>query len=71
MHCLALATLPNILYPSDIFPSSRFYRLDLAEPEMALSAPSQMTAPMTPGAGAEPVAERLAACTLERAVVKI
>ena len=26
MHCAHLATLPNVRYPSDIFPSSRFFR---------------------------------------------
>ena len=33
-HCLALATLPNIRYPSDIFPSDRFFRKDLSIPHM-------------------------------------
>jgi len=70
MHCLALATLPNITYPADIFPSSRFYRNDLSKPEAALSGPSQMTAPATPGAGAEPVPQRLAACTMKKVVLK-
>lgn len=70
MHCLALATMPNITYPSDIFPSSRFYRDDLSKPEVALSGPSQMTAPDTPGVGAEPDPERLEACTIERAALR-
>jgi len=70
MHCLALATLPNITYPSDIFPSSRFYRNDLSRPAVALSGPSQMTAPMIPGAGAEPDPQRLEACVIERAVIR-
>ena len=30
---LAMATLPNVKYPSDVFPSSRFYETDLSEPE--------------------------------------
>lgn len=36
-HCLALATLDNIRYPSDIFASDKFYVRDLAAPPMALS----------------------------------
>ncbi|HEY3415532.1 MAG TPA: o-succinylbenzoate synthase [Armatimonadota bacterium] len=68
-HCLALATLPNIKYPSDVFPSSRFYREDLATPEIALSSPSHITASSAPGIGVEPHPERLAACTVENAVV--
>jgi O-succinylbenzoate synthase len=66
-HCLALATLPNIRYPSDIFPTDRFYTQDLAEPPMRLSGPSQFAAPMTPGAGAEPHPERLEQLSVESA----
>jgi O-succinylbenzoate synthase len=65
-HCLALATLPNIKYPSDIFPTDRFYREDLADPAMRLSGPSQFTAPMAPGVGAEPHPARLEQMMLER-----
>ena len=35
--CVELATLPNFTYPGDLFPSSRFYREDLAEPALELS----------------------------------
>lgn len=69
MHCLALATLPNILYPSDVFPTERFYARDLGMPPMTLSGPGQMTAPATPGAGAEPDLEQLARLTLESVVL--
>jgi len=53
-HCLALATLPDFLYPNDIFPSNRFYEDDIGRPEMELSAPSTMTASNVPGCGVEP-----------------
>ena len=43
-HCIALATLPGFTYPADIFPSSRFYRHDLGEPDVALTGPSQVRA---------------------------
>ena len=68
-HCLALATLPNIRYPSDIFPSDRFYRKDLGEPPMRHSAPGQFCASMKPGVGAEPNLDTLREMTLEQAVV--
>ena len=68
-HCLALATLPNFTYPADVFPSERFYNPDLAEPPMALSAPSRMTASDSPGCGAEPDPARLELQTLEHAVL--
>lgn len=55
--CLALATLPNIKYPSDIFETARFWARDLGKPQMDLSGKSQFRAPETIGAGAEPDAE--------------
>jgi O-succinylbenzoate synthase len=36
--CTALAMLDNFTYPADIFPSSRFYREDLAERPLELTA---------------------------------
>ena len=35
-QCVALALLPNFTYPADIFPSSRFYHQDLADPPLTL-----------------------------------
>lgn len=68
-HCLALATLPNIKYPSDIFPSDRFYTKDLATPAMVHSAPSQFTANPGPGIGAVPDPVQMRACLVENAVL--
>jgi O-succinylbenzoate synthase len=68
MHCLALATLPNIRYPSDIFPSDRFYRQDLGEPAMQHSAPGQFHAGTKPGVGAEPNPTALQRMTMKYAV---
>jgi O-succinylbenzoate synthase len=67
-HCLALATLPNILYPSDVFPSDRFYREDLGEPAMQHSAPGQFCPSTKPGVGVEPDPGALRRMTLEQAV---
>jgi O-succinylbenzoate synthase len=60
---LALATLPNIKYPNDIFPSSRFYEQDVSEPAIDLSGPSVVTAPAGRGHGFAPDPERLHQCT--------
>jgi O-succinylbenzoate synthase len=68
-HCIALATLPGCTYPADIFPSSRLYRHDLAEPAIVLSGPGQVRAVEGPGIGTAPVPERLARCTLEHAAI--
>ena len=35
--CVELATLPNFVYPGDLFPSSRFYTRDLGQPEVVLT----------------------------------
>lgn len=70
-HCLALATLPNIRYPSDIFPSERFYGRDLAVPPMQHSAPSQFKASMIPGIGVEPDTEMLIECARDRIVLSV
>jgi len=67
-QCAALATLPNFVYPNDIFPSDRFYKHDLSDPPVVLSGPSQLTLPDTAGCGAEPNPDRLKAQTLESAV---
>lgn len=68
-HCVALATLPGFTYPADIFPSSRFYRQDLAEPAIELSAPSQVRALDRPGIGTAPNADRLVKMVIDHAVI--
>ncbi|MDP6438555.1 MAG: o-succinylbenzoate synthase [Candidatus Brocadiia bacterium] len=69
-HCLALATLPNIRYPSDVFPTDRFYKRDLGTPPMVHSAPSQFRASEEPGIGARPDPKALAAFTLDHAILQ-
>jgi O-succinylbenzoate synthase len=66
---LALATLPNIRYPSDIFPSRRFYAADVGEPEIVPSGPSLVAAPAVPGLGFGPNPDRLAAVTIRRTLL--
>ncbi|GMG85019.1 o-succinylbenzoate synthase [Paralimibaculum aggregatum] len=58
---LALATLPGLDYPADIFPDGRLYAADLAGPALDLSGPGEMTAPERPGHGFAPLPGRLAA----------
>ncbi len=40
--CVELATLPNFLYPGDLFPSSRFYEHDLGSPTIDLTEQKTM-----------------------------
>ncbi len=65
-HCIALATLSNIKYPSDIFPTSRFYKQDLTIEPIEHSAPSQFRASDNPGIGVMPDEELLHKFTLEQ-----
>ncbi|MGE3315113.1 MAG: o-succinylbenzoate synthase [Planctomycetaceae bacterium] len=70
-HCIALAMLDNFTYPADIFPSSRFYREDLAETEVELSrnstgVPTVRAFDHLP----DPHSGRLNQICLERAVVE-
>ena len=51
---LALATMGNVGYPCDIFPSSRFFEEDFSAPEIILSGKGKITAPARSGAGFNP-----------------
>ncbi len=68
-HSAAMASLPNIRYPSDIFPSSRFYRQDMAAPELVHSGPSEFQLLDEPGIGAGPRADLLHEFTIEHNVI--
>lgn len=67
--CLALASLPNIQYPSDIFPTERFYLEDLGAPPMKLSGSSVMQLSEKPGVGAAPEPKQLKKHTLGSTVL--
>jgi o-succinylbenzoate synthase len=68
-HSIALGTLSNFRYPSDIFPTSRFYAQDLGDPPITLSGPSQVRAADRPGIGCEPDPRRLEKMTVEMTTV--
>lgn len=69
-HCVALALLPNFTYPADIFPSSRFYRQDLADSPLQLIRTRENLPGVRPFLHLpEPQPERLAALTLQRVVL--
>jgi O-succinylbenzoate synthase len=72
--CVALAMLDNFTYPADIFPSRRFYRDDLARPELELIHNEQgvlcAKAPDIAGTGAMPQPERLRQCTVAQAIIE-
>ena len=51
---LALATKSNVNYPSDIFPSDRFFAQDFSCPDICISAPGEIAAPSSNGIGFAP-----------------
>ena len=69
--CVSLAMLDNFTYPADIFPSSRFYTEDLADPPIELvRSADRVPSVRAPRELPEPVPERLERCCVERAVVE-
>ena len=64
-HCLALASLPNIGYPSDIFPTSRFFAADPCGRAMELAGPGRMNLSDAAGIGLDPDPETLESFTVE------
>jgi O-succinylbenzoate synthase len=68
-HNLAFATLRNIKYPSDIFPTSRFYDQDLGFPAVEHSAPGRFKASSESGIGIIPNNELLKKITMEQATL--
>ena len=68
-HNIAFATLSNIGYPSDIFPTSRFYTKDLSTASIEHSAPGQFKATDESGIGACPDEDRLQELAIEQIVL--
>lgn len=64
-----LATLPNIKYPADIFPSKVQYASDLSAPEVVPSAPGKLATSRVPGIPYEPRPEMLKLHTVMSATV--
>ena len=52
-HNIALSTLPNFSLPGDVSASGRYWREDIIEPEVTVSARGVIAAPMAPGLGFE------------------
>jgi O-succinylbenzoate synthase len=69
--CVALGMLEGFVYPADIFPSARYYRQDLAEPEVVLTPlPDGRPGVAAPSEIPEPHPERLRTMTLQSAILR-
>jgi O-succinylbenzoate synthase len=52
-HNIALSTLPNFTLPGDVSASARYWKEDIIEPEVTVSAQGEITIQDTPGRGYE------------------
>lgn len=52
-HNIALSTLPNFTLPGDVSASERYWKEDIIEPEVTVSAQGEITIQDTPGRGYE------------------
>lgn len=66
---VALAAMPGVTMPGDTSASARYFASDLTEP-FVVAPDGTMAVPAGDGIGVVPNPERLAACTVRRAVVE-
>jgi o-succinylbenzoate synthase len=52
-HNIALSTLENFILPGDVSASARYWKEDIIEPEVTVSASGEIAIPDTPGRGYE------------------
>ncbi len=70
-HNVALAALPNFVFPGDLSPSERYWERDIVEPAWTMDAAGWMDVPADrPGIGVEIDGERLAALTVRSEVLR-
>ena len=69
-QCISLAMLDNFTYPADIFPSSRYYVQDLAEPIIELAENAGIPSVRILDRMPEPEPQRLARCVVQSRVLR-
>ena len=68
---VALAGLPNFIYPNDISASDRYYQRDIVDPEFDLNPDGTIDVPQGPGLGVEVNAEVLGRYLVNRETIKL
>ena len=63
--CLELAAMPNMAYPSDLFPTSRFYTQEISKESVVFSSPAKMKPSNACGNAFVPEEDRLAQRIIE------
>jgi O-succinylbenzoate synthase len=66
---IALASLPNFVFPADLSASDRYFHEDLIDPPVTLNADGTITVPAETGLGFAVNLDRVERCTIRRTTV--
>jgi O-succinylbenzoate synthase len=69
-HNIALSTLPNFTLPGDVSASKRYWKEDIIEPEVTVSAKGLISVADKPGRGYELKPDLIEKLTIRKEVVK-
>ena len=69
-HNIALSTLENFSLPGDVSASSRYWKEDIIEPEVTVSAEGEITIMDTPGRGYEVRADLIERLTVRKEAIR-
>jgi O-succinylbenzoate synthase len=69
-HNIALSTLEDFTLPGDVSASARYWKEDIIEPEVTVSAAGQIAIPDTPGRGYEVRADLVDRLTVRKESIK-
>jgi O-succinylbenzoate synthase len=65
-HNIAMSALPGFTLPGDVSASRRYWREDIIDPEVTVSAHGTILVPQAPGLGFEPKLERIEKVTVRK-----
>ena len=65
-HNIALSALPGFSLPGDVSASKRYWKQDIIDPEVSVSAKGTITIPQTPGLGFAPNLNRMDSLTVRK-----
>jgi O-succinylbenzoate synthase len=65
-HNIAMSALPGFTLPGDVSASQRYWRADIIDPEVTVSARGTILVPQAPGLGFEPKLERIEKVTVRK-----
>ncbi|HXH48250.1 MAG TPA: o-succinylbenzoate synthase [Terriglobia bacterium] len=65
-HNIAMSTLPGFVLPGDVSASSRYWRQDIIDPEVTVSAQGTIAVPRKPGLGYVPNLARIEKVTVRK-----